>query len=535
MKKWLLLVLISSFLITGVIGCGQKANLPDKSFGTNAKPTADNDSDKDSNDGIVSDEPLEISMTLYRGPKTEDTWIQEEMEEKLNVKFDFIMLPGADEVKAKTNLLMSDPKTRPDVLWWTGQEKEFQQWIEEGIIVDMMPYLKEHGSNILGYYGPETLFHSYQDGKIYKLPGDVAEPSCMTTMIRGDWLENLNLEVPTTIDQYMDVMKAFTRDDPDGNGEDDTYGFSGQAGEWRVFSPFLLPFKAQPEHFIVTEDGSVKHGSVQPEMKEALKVLREAFQENLIDPTMLTTNDFDEILVSGDFGSTYRWIAYFNPSNSLISSFKENNPGGEYISIEAIGGPDGFSSDEPEDVGGWCFVSITDAAENPEEVFKVLDKMAESEFFKFRKWGEEGVHYELTDGVLNKLIPAEDEAGLGMNLLADFFNRKDESNIENAPEVTELFNQRAITSQPIRDMRIRFKEATRPMWIEYGADIEAKRDEIFYGIMAGDFELDEFDNYVEQFYQMGGNEVEEEAQEFYNRQISEYEEFMDVYNADLNK
>jgi putative aldouronate transport system substrate-binding protein len=371
---------------------------------------------------------------------------------------------------------------------------------------------------------------------MYKLPGDVAEPSCQTTIIRGDWLENLNLEVPETLDQYMDVMRAFTRDDPDGNGEDDTYGFSGAAGEWRVFAPFLHPFKAQPHHFVVTEDGTVRHGSVLPGMKEALKVLREAFQEKLIDPTVLTANDFDEIFVNGKVGSFYRWIAYFNPSGAVLQSFKENNPDGEYIYIEPIKGSDGFASDEPEDMGGWCYVSITDAAEDPEAVFKVLDNFAEAEFFKFRKWGYEGEQYEIDDnGVFTNLVPAEDAAGLGMDLLADFFNRKDEHNIANVPEVVDLFNKRAITSQPIRDIRIRFKEPTRPAWIEYGAEIEAKRDEIFYGIMAGDYELDEFDKYVEQFYQMGGKEIEEEAQAFYEKQSAEYDEFMDVYNADLKR
>jgi ABC-type glycerol-3-phosphate transport system substrate-binding protein len=523
MKKWFILGLVICFIFVSIIGCGSE------------KTTTDKGADSEGNDGVKQGDPIKISMTLMGGPKTEGTWMEEEMEKRLNVEFDFIMLPGWDDVNTKINLLMSDPDAMPDVIWWSGMEKEFQQWINAGLIVDMMPYLKEHGNNILGYYTPETLYYSFQDGKMYKLPGDVAEPSCMTTMIRKDWLDTLGLDVPKTLDQYIEVLRAFTHDDPDQNGQNDTYGFSGAAREWRSFAPFLYPFKAQPGHFVITEDGTIKHGSVMPEMKEALKVLADAFKEGLIDPTMLTSNDFEELMVNGVFGSAYRWVAYFNPSNTSVKSFKANNPDGEYIYIDAIKGPDGFSADEPEDLGGWCFISITSAAEDPEAVFKVLDQMASAEFFKFRKWGIEGEHYELEDGVLNNLVSAEDAPALGLNLTEWFFNRKDEANIENSPEVIELFNRRAETSQPLREIRVRFKEQVRPMWAEYGADIESLRDKIFYGIIAGDYSIDEFDKYVEKFYQMGGQEVEDEANEFYKKQVAEYNSFMEIYNKDLRR
>ena len=44
-------------------------------------------------------------------------------------------------------------------------------------------------------------------------------------LIRKDWLDNLGLEVPTTLDELFDVMYAFTYNDPDGNGKNDTWGY----------------------------------------------------------------------------------------------------------------------------------------------------------------------------------------------------------------------------------------------------------------------------------------------------------------------
>jgi len=524
MKKWLTFLLILFLMIINVVGCES----------TRENSNASSSNGDTSGEEVAKDQPLKITMTLMGGPKTESSWVEKELEKELNVDFNFIMLPGWEEVKTKINLLMSDPDQMPDVLWWwNDMYKEFQQWVAAGLIVDMMPYLKKHGVNYLKYYGSDVLFYSYQDGKIYRLPGDVAEPSCMTTIIRKDWLDNLGLNIPTTLEEYINVLRAFTYNDPDRNGKDDTYGFSGQAREWRSFAPFLYPFKADPGNFVVTEDGTVKHGSVLPQVKQALKVIQDCYKEGLIDPTILTSNDFNEIFVNGKFGSAYRWILYFNPSNNQMRSFKANNPNGEYIYIEPIKGPDGFSTDEPEDPAGWCYVSITKAAENPEEVFKVLDRLMSPEIFKLQAFGRENEHYRIVDGMMESLVSPEESTSLGLGLLTWISSRKDEANIINTPEVIELFKRREQTSQPMREIRVWFKERTRPKWAEYGADLETLRDEIFYGIITGELPIDEFDRYVEEFYARGGREVEEEANEFYQRQLKEQKEFMEIYKNEL--
>ncbi len=54
-----------------------------------------------------------------------------------------------------------------------------------------------------------------------------SEPSCECLWIRQDWLDNLKLEVPTTIEELEGSCAPFTEDDPDGNGQKDTYGLGG--------------------------------------------------------------------------------------------------------------------------------------------------------------------------------------------------------------------------------------------------------------------------------------------------------------------
>lgn len=529
MKRCISLILVFVLLLSfTACGTGKEVGRPDDNEGDGAAEKGKGDVD---NDKAESDEPLKISMALGGGPKTEDSWMQEELEKRLNVEFDFIMLPGGGERITKTNLLMSDPETMPDVLWWAGQQKEFKEWIAAGLVVDVLPYLKENGQNIIDYYGEEVLFYSYDDGKMYKLPADVSEPCCMTTIIRKDWLDNLGLEIPKTLDEYIDVLKAFTKDDPDQNGKDDTYGFTGAAQEWRYFSPILHPLKAEPDNYIITEDGTVKHGSVMPEMKEALKILQELYVEQVIDPTVLTTNDLDEIIANGKVGSFYRWIDYFNPSNTTMQAFKKKNPEGEYIYIDPIVGPDGFAGDEPELPGGWAFLSITSHAEDPAAVLSVLDQLLEPEINRLKRFGIEGEHYKIEDGVFESLVDSDEAAQLGIDLLMAVFDRVVDENIKNTDEVNELFEERAETCIPIRERRVIFKDFDRPAEAEYSAQLNDLKMEVFFGIISGEKDIDEFDKYVEDYYKMGGQEVEDEANHFYKIQKEERERFQNEWES----
>jgi len=62
------------------------------------------------------------------------------------------------------------------------------------------------------------------DGKVLGFP--FAQLGPMFFAIRRDWLDNLGLEAPDTFEEAYGVWRAFTFDDPDGNGKDDTHGYA---------------------------------------------------------------------------------------------------------------------------------------------------------------------------------------------------------------------------------------------------------------------------------------------------------------------
>ena len=93
-------------------------------------------------------------------------------------------------------------------------------------------------------------------GRLYGLP--VNRGGGCITYVKKKWLNNCNLEVPTNYDEYMNMLKAFTEGDPDGNGVNgDTYALSaaGFMGEESPYTNYLPEFYQE----IVADELNVKN------------------------------------------------------------------------------------------------------------------------------------------------------------------------------------------------------------------------------------------------------------------------------------
>ena len=146
-------------------------------------------------------------MHYIAGRKGESE-MQKWMEDRCNLDIDIIALPGWSDATSKISLLIGDETQRPDIIWWWNMEADYTKWVDAGLLVDVSPYMKKY-TNMVDYYNsvdPGVMFYASGDNGIYRIPGDVAEPACETLWIRKDWLDNLGLAVPTTLDE-LDELK----------------------------------------------------------------------------------------------------------------------------------------------------------------------------------------------------------------------------------------------------------------------------------------------------------------------------------------
>ena len=235
MKKIASVVLALALSVSVFAACGSNGNSSASSTASTESSTASTDSSTASTDSSAAatgdkidvlnqSETMDVSVAVMTGFTAADSRVQKELEEKYNVKFNLVVLPGWADGQSQISLLMAS-NDMPNIMWWWTMDTEYNKWVKAGLLDDVSAYMDKY-TVIRDYYNkmdPKTLFYASEaDGSIYRIPGDVAEPSCENLWIRQDWLDNLNLKAPTTIEELNEVLRAFTEDDPDGNGQNDT-------------------------------------------------------------------------------------------------------------------------------------------------------------------------------------------------------------------------------------------------------------------------------------------------------------------------
>lgn len=205
-------------------------------------------------------------------------------QEKLGIKMETVLLGGdSSNYDTKLRLALTGAEELPDVFPVYGTQM-IADMIESGrvraIDEDIEKYMPERLKEIYDKF-PQTFFPVTKDGKTYGLACSPSLTEGQVMIIRQDWLDNLGLQAPADMDEFEAVIKAFTEEDPDGNGKKDTYGFAYSGSDiyntgW-VADPVVLfsayAGKYMPGSWQEDENGQLVYGSVHEGNKRALERL----------------------------------------------------------------------------------------------------------------------------------------------------------------------------------------------------------------------------------------------------------------------
>ena len=361
----------------------------------------------------VVDEVVEYTIcapdTTYIGDLNENTltpWIQE----KTNIKINFEEIPDT-EWDTKVNLLIASDEL-PDAFIYGGfSAAELADYGSQGVFLALNDIIEEHGYYVKQVFDQqEALPGAYTalDGNIYTLP-DINECyHCFYSVrawINQQWLTNLGLEYPNTVDEFVNVLRAFKEQDANGNGDpNDEIPFSGNATSWNsTIYPFLLNsfLHYDTSNLSVKEDGTVIFTPLQPEFKEGLQWIASLIDEGLIEKEALTQTEEQlktkgsnlDVALLGGFTSACWW-------SGVGSDNGEGSRCREYSGLSPLEGPNGVR------ISPWAGTGfnmgnsvITTACEDPVPLFKMLDYMLSDEATLRSQIGELGVDYnEPTEG-----------------------------------------------------------------------------------------------------------------------------------------
>lgn len=286
--------------------------------------------------------------TSDAAPLPEDCELVRQIEKSLGITFVAVPLPSSKDEQAELIFSAAEAHSLPDI--FMVNRDTLVTLLKDNHVArvdkmyDMMP------TRSAQMYDAAACAASAFDGFSYGLSQSGSIDRNEGVLIRKDWLDNLGLAVPVTTVDFYNVMRAFTFNDPDRNGIDDTYGFGAyidiraiEEGLGCRFAPFFGAFGVEGTfNASKTNPGLNIH---KPEFYTALEYVRSLSAERLIDPgwTTYSKNDFRNAWKSGRFGIMREQNAAF-ALEANYRAFDENFPDGEWILINPPVGPNGQSS-----------------------------------------------------------------------------------------------------------------------------------------------------------------------------------------------
>lgn len=335
------------------------------------------------------------------GPPPADWEVLSILKEKFNINLQLTALPSsANDQDQKINAAAA-ANALPDL--FMVERPTWLRLVEQGLLADVDDMYAQMPNRTTHYNADSKLFTTI-DGKSYGL----ASPSSMVrnegVLIRKDWLDKLGLKVPTTLDEFMNVMKAFTFNDPDGNGKNDTWGYGAFIEIYsdaevlgRRMEPWMGAFGCAGTWNMTKERPGLK--VLQPEYFDAISWVKKMCDEKVIDPNWLTykKDDFRAAWKQGRFGIMREQNAALGAKNNY-APFDKNFPKGEWMVIDAPKGPKGQQAAGNYSTNFRIYaVSEKAASEGKKEaIAKMLNWMSDEGpdgGYYLLGWGKEGVNF----------------------------------------------------------------------------------------------------------------------------------------------
>lgn len=369
---------------------------------------------------IIKDEYADdITFTMVIGMQTNsgewnDLWISKYLSEKYNINLEVEYVTG--ETRDERKNLMFAANELPDIMinCQITTAELVKYGAEEGLFLQMDSYMNETLTpNILKYMVDDTkAVCTATDGHIYTLPylqntkeSNYNVPARM--FINNKWLQDLGLEKPKTLDEFVDVLYAIKEADPAGVGSENLYPMGGGMDTGNI-SWFLLnamgyityqndPYGLNP----TLRDGEVAIPAYDMDIfKEYLALMNQFYTDGIITPTYFTI-DNTEINAYMNNGQTAMYAnAPYLPGNEDWADYECLSP----LTSEWQTEPE-IAALTPASIGGFVISADT---EYPELCMRLADAFFNNtDDYCAALYGGYGIDSEWSFGYLQKEYLAE--------------------------------------------------------------------------------------------------------------------------------
>ncbi len=503
------------------------------------------------------DPPIEVTairpydeMTKFVEGQNADNneWISV-YEEKLGIKLKHAWTfqgPG-EQYDQKLNVAIAS-NDLADIM--AVNPNQMKQMVEAGQLEDISGVYEGTASEFvktsMNADGGVSLKSATFDGKLMGIPrlgSDIDNVALL--WVRTDWLEKLGLPEPKTMSDVLAISKAFTTQDPDGNGKADTSGLAltkDLEGGFAGFEGFLNGYHAYFNIWIKDASGKLVNGNIQPEMKAALAEMQRMYKDKEIDKEFGTKDGTKvaEAVTSGKIGMYYgqMWTPLWP-----LQGGKDLDPNMQWrpFAITSVDDKPALGQ-VPFSVNQYYVVKK--GAKNPEAAIKMLnlwfdmryDHPYQEEVYGATKDGIETFKHSLIAGApitynidkyrtITPRLDSKDPSGLkpDVQLIYDDIMRYREGDNKGwgnervfGPEGSFTVIEKYLETNSI--LRNEFYGAPTATIGEKGATLMTLLKETFTKIIMGAAPIDDFDKFVTDWKKLGGDQITQEINDWYAQQ-----------------
>ena len=345
---------------------------------------------------------LEVSAILQLNAEIvlENNPVVQMMEKDLNLKINIEAPPGSNF--GERVRMLASTGSMPDLVHY-GADVYATQWAQEGLILDVTDRIKNYPNlreNISAEQLGDCVF--LPDGRVYGIPRPNSYDS-WGYLINKKWLDKLGLKAPKTVAEFVDVCRAFTFNDPNGSGRNDTYGASFGAdqgsmdsGIWHLMNDFFtMAYNISAWHHGMPDvDGTGKLRALKSGYGEYMKQLRAMYQEGIIDREFIThTGDQQarEKMAQGRVGII--GVSEKNYTNNVLERYSMNLDDFVYCPPLTLNASKKPMYAMPPSNWMAYYINAKSSAAKQDAAFRMLDWGNSEKGFIAMQMGIQGTHY----------------------------------------------------------------------------------------------------------------------------------------------
>lgn len=318
------------------------------------------------------------NSNLPEGNTYEDNAYTRYLRKMLNIQNESVHMEREERYDEYVNILVKD-HTLPDVLVVSDRET-LHELVENDLVADLTdvykfctsPRIKE----MYDSYGGELLEGGMFDGRLMAIPETVIDHGPCLLWLRKDWMEELDLAEPKTLEEAFTIIEEFKKNRMGTEPGEEPIGLLcdtslvGTTSTNYSVEPVFDSFGAFPQRWIMDEYGGVVYGSVTGETKEALGYLNQLYERGILDTdfALRAQNNLRDIVVEGKCGAFFG--LWWTPNNPLMDTYDRDGTAEwepYYLTEDALNGSQRFTTFRDNK-----YVVVRKGYEHPEIVMKII-------------------------------------------------------------------------------------------------------------------------------------------------------------------